>query len=87
MPEAHQVQRHRRCQFEIFILAHPVRECLSQLHVAAYVMLQAFDAVMADHEPQLQRAETAAELNMPVAIVDDRARFRSLIAQVFRQDA
>ena len=51
------------------------------------MVLQAFHAIVADHEPQLQRAEAAAELNVPVAIVDHRARFRGLVAQVFRQNA
>src|SRR5579862_3262942 len=53
----------------------------------ANVMLQSFDAVMADHEPQLQRAETASELDVPVAVVDDRSRFACLIAKIFGQDA
>ena len=53
----------------------------------ANVMLQAFDAVVADHEPQLQRAEAASQLNVPVAVVDDCSRFGGLIPQVFRQDA
>src|SRR3982074_3485115 len=33
--EAHQVQGHRRSQFEVLIFADPLRELLRQLHVAA----------------------------------------------------
>ena len=85
--EAHKIQRRRSGQFEVFVCRDPLGELLRQLHVAANVVLQAFDAVVADHEPQLQRAEAAAELDVPVAVVDDRSRFGGLIAQVFGQDA
>ena len=32
-------------------------------------------------------SETPAERNLPIAIINDGARFRSLVAQVFRQHA
>src|ERR1039458_8938541 len=53
----------------------------------ANVVLQAFDSVVADHEPELQRAEAASELDVPVAVVDDCARLGSLIPQVLGQNA
>src|SRR5882724_4551152 len=49
-------------------------------------MLQALDAIVPDYEPQLQRAESSTELNVPVPIVDYCAGFGRLIAQVFRQN-
>src|SRR5208282_5902694 len=61
------------------------RELLSQAHVLANVMLQAFDPVMPDHKPTLERAKTASELDVPVAIINDGAGFRLLVSQGFRQ--
>ena len=58
--KANQIQRDGSREFEIFVLAHPVGELLRQFYVAANVVLQAFDAVMADHEPELERAEAAS---------------------------
>ena len=41
---------------------------------------------MPDHKPKLERAKTAPELDVPVAIINHRARFRGLVAQVLRQN-
>src|SRR5579863_9287574 len=82
-----QVQRHGRSKLKFIVVAHPAGELLREFDVTADVVLQTFYSVVADHKPQLYRAETTAELDMPVAVVDDRARFCSLIAQVFGQDA
>jgi hypothetical protein len=43
-----------RGDLEALIIAHPARELLRQAHVLANVMLQAFDAVMPDHKPELE---------------------------------
>src|SRR5437763_13562530 len=53
----------------------------------ANVMLQSLHSVMPDHKPQLQRAKPATQLNVPVAIIYDVSRFRSLISQILRQYA
>src|SRR5450755_3538233 len=49
-------------------------------------MLQALDAVVTNYKPQFKRAKTASELDVPVAIVNHRAGFRRLVAQVLRQN-
>src|SRR6266436_4742621 len=84
--EADEVELRGCGEFETRIVAHPGGELLRQAHVFANVVLQAFDPVMPDHEPKLERTKTAPELDMPVAIVNDGAGFRCLIAQVLRQD-
>ena len=86
-PEAHQVQRDRRGQLEARIVAHPAGELLRQRHVPPDVMPQPLHAVMPDHEPQLERAEPPPQRDLPVAIVDHRARLRRLVPQILRQDA
>src|SRR6267154_340187 len=55
--EANQVQRDWSSELEVLIVTDPLREFLCQLHVLPNVMLQSFDSIVADHEPQLQRAE------------------------------
>ena len=42
---------------------------------------------VAQHEPELERAEAAAQRDLPVAVVDDRARLRRSVAQVLRDHA
>src|SRR5258708_1558022 len=84
--EADQVQGRGCGKFKARVITHPLGELLRQLHVLPNVVLQTLDAIMADHEPQLQRAEPPPELNVPISIVDYGARFRGLIAQVFRQN-
>src|ERR1700675_5144459 len=85
-PKADKVQLNWRGEFEARIVAHPGGELLGQAHVLANVVLQAFDPVMPDHEPELERTKTAPELDVPVAIINDGAGFRRLVAQVLRQD-
>ena len=53
----------------------------------ADVMAQAFYAVVAYDEPELQRPETPAQRHLPVAVIYDGARLGGLIAEVFGQDA
>ena len=57
--KANQVERRRCGQFESIVFLHPVREFLRQFDVTANVVLQAFDSVVANHEPQFQRAKAA----------------------------
>src|ERR1700758_2875173 len=86
MPEANQVERRGRGQFEWLIAAHPFREFLRQTYVLANVMLQSLDPVVANHKPELQRPEPASQLNVPVAVIDDGSRFRGLVAQILGQN-
>src|SRR5580693_6702705 len=82
-----QVQRHGRGQFKARIVAHPVRKLLRQFDVPANVMLQALHSVVPDHKPQLERTKSPPKRYLPLAVVNHRTRFRSLVAQIFRQDA
>ena len=72
-PEANKIELGGRGEFEARIIAHPGGKLLGQAHVLANVVLQAFDPVMPDHEPKLERAKAASELDVPVAIINDRA--------------
>jgi hypothetical protein len=78
--KADQVERRGRCQFESRIVLHPNCELLRQFNVTPNVILQAFDAVVTDHEPEFQGAKSAAERNLPVAIIDHCSRFCGLVA-------
>ena len=53
---------------------------------AADVRAQPLGAVPAEHEPQLEGAEPAAERDLPVAEVDDGAGVGGGVAQVLRED-
>src|SRR3954462_15609096 len=48
--------------------------------------LHAFDPVIAQPKPEFQRTKTSPERNLPVAIIDHRAGFRSLVSQILQQD-
>src|SRR5579859_917405 len=52
----------------------------------ANVVLQAFDAVMPNDKPKLERPKAASELDVPVAIINDRARVGRRVAQVLAQN-
>src|SRR5690348_12570884 len=58
--EADEIQRGGSGQFEILVGLHPRGELLGEFDVAANVELQALDAVVANHKPQLERAKAAA---------------------------
>lgn len=51
VPEAHKVEWYGGSQFKPAVFLHPVRELLRELHMSPYVMLQAFNSVVANHEP------------------------------------
>ena len=70
MSETNQVQGGGRGQLESSVGAHPGGELLGKFNVAPHVVLQAFDAVMPDHEPELQGSKTPSELDVPVAVID-----------------
>ena len=53
---------------------------------AADVRAQPLGAVPAEHEPELERPEPAAQRDLPVAVVDDGAGVGRGVAQVLRQD-
>ena len=52
------------------VLVDPAGELLRQGDVLDAPFLQPLHAVVADHEPQLQRAEPSAQRDLPVAVVD-----------------
>lgn len=62
-------------------------EGLAERDAALDVGLQAADAVGAQDEPQLERAEAAAQGDLPVAVVSDELVVAVLVAQVVRFDA
>ncbi len=81
--QADGLQRHRRHALPAGRLVHPRAEPLRVREVAPEARLQARDAGVEQVEPQLERAETAAERDVPVAEVADRAvRFRPQVARV-----
>src|SRR4029450_13028814 len=51
------------------------------------VVPHALDAVVTDHEPELESAKPPAERDLPIAVVDDRAGFGRAISQVLREHA
>jgi len=87
VPEAHQIQGHRRGHLEAVVTLDPPRKLLCQLDVPPNLMLQPFHAVVPDDEPELQRPEAPPQRNLPVAIVNHGPGFGGLVAQIFRQHA
>ena len=84
-PEANEIELMWGGKFKARIFTHPFGELLRQSNVLANVMLQSFNAIMPEHEPKLERPEPPPKLNVPVAIINDCARFRCLVAKEFRQ--
>ena len=76
-PEAHQRKQHRRGQLEI---AHRPGLCSREFprhaHVPAQHFGDAFAAVIAQHEPQLQRAEAASQRHAVFGEIHGSAHFR-----------
>ena len=50
------------------------------------MVLQPLHAVVTQHEPQLERPETASQRHLPVPVVEHRAARRRLVQQVLGQD-
>src|SRR5690349_21423809 len=65
MAEADKIERRIDDQIEVRVLSHPLGELLRDLHMVANVPLQAVDAIVADDEPELERAEAPAQRNLP----------------------
>ena len=70
-PEADHGKRRGSEALEIGVLVHPGGEVLSQKDVAAQAVAQAFLAEVAQHEPELQRAEAPPKLH---AVIHEIAR-------------
>src|SRR6266851_4276061 len=66
--EANQIQWSRRGQFKAIVLVHPGGKLLRQPHMLAHMKLQPFNPVMTQHKPQLERAKTPSQWDLPVAI-------------------
>jgi len=81
--EADKVERDWRGEFEAIIFSNPLCKFPSEADVLAHVVLQAFNPIVPDYKPSFERSEAAPKGNLPVSIVDDRAGFGSLVAQVF----
>ena len=79
VPEAHQVEGRADGELEVVRLLDPAGELLGQRDVPSDVVLEAVDAVRADHEPELQRPEPPAQRDLPVAVVDDGAGLGGLV--------
>jgi len=85
--EADEIQRRGRGQLEARCSFDPLAERLRERDVTADVVAQAFDAIVADHEPELERAKPPSERDLPVPVVDDRSGFGRAISQVFGEHA
>ena len=68
--DAQQVQRVRGDDVEALVLVHPAGQRVGEADVAADHLLDREHAVEAQHEPQLEGPEPAAERDLPVAVVD-----------------
>lgn len=68
--KANQAQLDLVAHLEALVLQHQLLELLRQADVVPDVLLQAGDAVGAQHEPQLERAEATRQWNSPVPVVD-----------------
>ena len=77
----------RSDDLEPVVGGHQFGQELGQANVFADHLLNAFDAVDSQMEPQLQRPEAATERDLPVAVVDHGATLGGLRTQVLGQDA
>ena len=64
--EADESHGRRYGHFEALVFGDKLGEFRGQIHLLADVLLQSLDAVGSHDEPQLQRAETATQRNLPV---------------------
>src|SRR4051812_11488066 len=69
--KAYQPERNRRHDLEVGALPDPGLELLGKANVSTYQLAKTIHAVAPDDEPELQRSEPAAQLDSPVAEVDD----------------
>ena len=85
-PQADQRERMGGRDVEPLVGLRPAGQFLGQGDVRADVGAQPLGAVPAQHEPQLERAEPAAQRDLPVAEVDDGAGVGGGVAQVLGED-
>ena len=71
VPEADEAERRGRRHDEPGFGQHPGAETFRQRDVVPQHRPETLDAVASDHEPELEGAELPAELDAPVAVVDD----------------
>src|SRR5215210_7972523 len=69
--KAHQPERTRRHDLEVGALSDPGLELLGNANVSPYQITKTIHPVAPDDKPKLQRSEPAAQLDSPVAEVDD----------------
>ena len=69
--ETDQTERHGCHDFEVRARGDPLRELPREGNMLTDHRPQSLDTIAPDHEPQLERTESAPELNAPIAIVDD----------------
>ena len=84
--EADEVERVRGHELEPVVGRHPPGELLGQATWSRIMAWIGADAVDAQREPQLERAEAPAEGDLPVAVVDDRAGLAGRGPEVLGQD-
>lgn len=84
--EADEVECARRDEFEARIRGDKGFKEFGNADVFADVRLESADTVMTNDEPEFEGAEAASERNLPVAIVEDFARIRGAISEVFGSD-
>ena len=70
---------------ETVAFVNPLSELSSQFNVASDVVSETFDPVVANDEPELQRAEASAKRDLPVSVVNNSSRLGGLVAQVLRE--
>ena len=73
-PEADESECDGRDHLEAAVRSHALLEQLREPHVAPDVLAQSAQAVQAQYEPQLQRAEPAAQRDLPVLPDGERRR-------------
>ncbi len=83
--KADQIEQGRDDELEIRVALDPAGEFAGERNVAANVAPQTLDPVVPDHEPELERAKTASERHLPVAIVHHRTRLGRRVAQIIGQ--
>src|SRR5579871_4774323 len=87
MAKAHQIEGWGQDELEVGRSLHPAGESLRELDVPLDVISQAVHAVVADHEPELERPESPSRRNLPVPIVEHRAGVARHVLEIFGKDA
>ena len=85
-PDADEAEAARAGDLEAVVGADERFEERGQSHVLADVGAEAFDAVVAEDEPEFEGAEAASERDLPIAVIDDLAGGAGLVAEVLGGD-